>query len=191
MIMTSGIVSANDIQLTGDNRGGIIDTSVDNTNNTNNTNGQNNESDDVKPDFIAPLDSGYVITSEYGTRVDPIDGSTSFHSGIDLCGPHHGNIYAIADGEVTWAGVQSSYGNCVEIRHVVNGVEVYSFYAHMSRIDVVKGDIVKQGDVIGLEGGDQATDPNPGRTTGHHLHFEIRSASGYAYNVNPHDYLEL
>ena len=145
----------------------------------------------VKPDFVYPLDKGFTVTSDYGTRVDPIDGSTSFHSGIDLCGPHHGNIYAIADGEVTWAGVQSSYGNCVEIKHVVNGVEVYSFYAHMSRIDVNKGDKVSQGDVIGLEGGDQATDPNPGRTTGHHLHFEMRSASGYANNVNPRNYLEF
>jgi murein DD-endopeptidase MepM/ murein hydrolase activator NlpD len=146
---------------------------------------------EAKPDFIYPLDEGFVITSDYGTRVDPIDGSTSFHSGIDLCGPHHGNIYSVADGEVTWAGVQSSYGNCVEIKHIVNGVEVYSFYAHMSRIDVAKGDMVKQGDVIGLEGGDQATDPNPGRTTGHHLHFEMRSASGYVNNVNPRNYLEF
>ena len=145
----------------------------------------------TKPDFVYPLDEGFVITSDYGTRVDPIDGSTSFHSGIDLCGKHHGNIYAVADGEVTWAGVQSSYGNCVEIRHVVNGVEVYSFYAHMSKIDVNKGDKVSQGDVIGLEGGDQATDLNPGRTTGHHLHFEMRSASGYVNNVNPHNYLEF
>ena len=142
-------------------------------------------------DFVYPLDEGFVITSDYGTRVDPIDGSTSFHSGIDLCGPHHGNIYAVADGEVTWAGVISSYGNCVEIKHVVNGEEVYSFYAHMSRIDVVKGDKVSQGDVIGLEGGDPTTDPNPGRTTGHHLHFEMRSASGYVNNVNPRIYLEF
>ena len=141
--------------------------------------------------LIKPLDEGYTLTSDYGYRVDPIDGSTSFHSGVDLRGPHHGNIYAVADGEVTWAGVQSSYGNCVEIKHIINGVEVYSFYAHMSRIDVNKGDIVAQGSVIGLEGGDPATDQNPGRTTGHHLHFEIRSASGYVNNVNPHNYLEL
>jgi murein DD-endopeptidase MepM/ murein hydrolase activator NlpD len=61
----------------------------------------------------------------------------------------------------------------------------------MSRIDVEVGDIVEQGDVIGLEGGDQAVDPNPGRTTGHHLHFEMRSASGWMNYVNPHDYLEF
>ena len=142
-------------------------------------------------DLIKPLDDGYTLTSDYGYRVDPIDGSTSFHSGVDLVGPHHGNIYAVADGQVTWAGVQSSYGNCVEIKHIINGVEVYSFYAHMSRIDLQVGDLVEQGDVIGLEGGDQALDPNPGRTTGHHLHFEMRSASGWTNHVDPHDYLEF
>ncbi|MCR5145933.1 MAG: M23 family metallopeptidase, partial [Clostridia bacterium] len=67
----------------------------------------------------------------------------------------------------------------------------YSFYAHMSQIDVQVGDTVTQGQVIGLEGGDPATDQNPGRTTGHHLHFEIRSNSGYTNHVNPHDYLEF
>jgi len=141
--------------------------------------------------LIKPLDNGYTVTSDYGYRVDPINSSISFHSGIDLYGPHHGNIYAVASGEVTWAGVQSSYGSCVEIKHVINGVEVYSFYAHMSRIDVEIGDVVGQGDVIGLEGGDQVLDPNPGRTTGHHLHFEMRSASGWTNHVNPHDYLEF
>ena len=142
-------------------------------------------------DLIKPLDEGYTLTSDYGYRVDPIDGSTSFHSGVDLFGPHHGNVYAVADGEVTWAGVQSSYGNCVEIKHIVNGETIYSFYAHMSRIDIEVGDLVEQGDVIGLEGGDQVLDANPGRTTGHHLHFEMRSASGWTNHVDPHDYLEF
>ncbi len=141
--------------------------------------------------LIKPLDDGYTITSDYGYRVDPIKNITAFHSGVDLRGPHHGNIYAVADGEVTYAGVQSSYGNCVEIKHIVNGETIYSFYAHMSQIDVQVGDTVTQGQTIGLEGGDPATDPNPGRTTGHHLHFEIRSNSGYTNNVNPHDYMEL
>ncbi len=145
----------------------------------------------VKPDFVYPLDEGFKLTSDYGNRVDPLDGSTSFHSGVDLCGKHHENIYSVADGEVTFAGVQGSYGNCVEIKHVVKGETVYSFYAHMSRIDVKVGDTVEQGDVIGLEGGDQETDPNPGRTTGHHLHFEMRSASGYKNNVNPHLYFNF
>ncbi len=145
----------------------------------------------VKPDFVYPLDKGFRVSSDYGNRVDPLDGSSSFHSGIDLVGKHNANIYSIADGEVTYAGVQSSYGNCVEIKHVVQGETIYSFYAHMALIDVKVGDKVKQGDVIGLEGGDPITDPNPGRTTVHHLHFEVRTGSGYRNNVNPRLYLEF
>ena len=140
--------------------------------------------------FTLPLDEGYTITSEYGYRVDPFDGSTKFHSGIDLVGEHHGNIYAVEDGQVTYAGVQSGYGNCIEIKHIVNGVTIYSFYAHLSQINVTVGQFVDQGTIIGLEGG-ALTDPNPGKTTGHHLHFELRSASGSGNSLNPHDYLDL
>ena len=97
----------------------------------------------------------------------------------------------MADGVVTFAGFQNGFGNCVEIKHVVNGETIYSFYAHLSRIDVQANQSVKQGCVIGLEGGDPNTDPNPGSSTGHHLHFEIRKASGYGNDVNPHDYLNF
>jgi murein DD-endopeptidase MepM/ murein hydrolase activator NlpD len=130
-------------------------------------------------DFILPLDEGYEITSEYGERIHPISGEISFHSGIDMAGEHLGNIYAVAGGEVTYAGVQSGYGNCVEIKHEVNGETVYSFYAHLAEIDVEVGDIVSQGDVIGLQGG-AATDPNPGTSTGTHLHFEMWDGPPYA-----------
>ncbi|MBP3255232.1 MAG: M23 family metallopeptidase, partial [Clostridia bacterium] len=139
---------------------------------------------------ILPLEEGYVISSEYGYRVDPFDGSTKFHSGIDMVGEHHGNIYAVESGQVTYAGVQSGYGNCIEIKHTVNGVTVYSFYAHLSEIDVSVGDYVTQGGIIGLEGG-ALTDPNHGTSTGHHLHFELRSESGSGHSLNPHDYIEI
>lgn len=69
------------------------------------------------------------------------------------------------------------YGNCVEVEHNVDGETFYSFYAHLSRIDVTEGEQIPQGSIIGLEGGDPNTDPNPGDSTGHHLHFEIRTAS--------------
>ena len=141
-------------------------------------------------DFILPLEEGYVISSEYGYRVDPFDGSTKFHSGIDMVGEHHGNIYAVESGQVTYAGVQSGYGNCIEIKHIVNGVTIYSFYAHLSEIDVNVGEYVTQGSIIGLEGGAQ-TDQNHGTSTGHHLHFELRSESGSGHSLNPHDYLEI
>jgi len=143
-----------------------------------------------KEDFILPMSCSYVITSEYGYRVHPITGLTKFHSGIDIVGDHHTEILAVADGQITYAGVQSGYGNCIEIKHTVNGVEVYTFYAHLSRIDVQVGQEVTQGQVIGLEGG-ASTDPNHGTSTGHHLHFEVRKASGSGNSLNPNDYIEF
>lgn len=141
--------------------------------------------------LILPLKCKYSITSEYGTRKHPVTGVVKKHSGIDLGGTHHAEVYAVADGEVTFAGVQKAFGNCVEIKHTVNGKTIYSFYAHLSKINVKAGQKVTQGEVIGLEGGDPNTDPNPGSSTGHHLHFEIRKASGYGNDVNPHDYLNF
>ena len=144
----------------------------------------------VSKDFILPMTCEYVITSEYGERIHPITGETSFHSGIDIVGTHHTEILAVADGEVTYAGVQSGYGNCIEVKHIINGEVIYSFYAHLSRIDVQVGDTVSQGQVIGLEGG-ASTDPNPGTSTGHHLHFELRSTSGSGHSLNPNNYMEF
>ncbi|MBP3256328.1 MAG: peptidoglycan DD-metalloendopeptidase family protein, partial [Clostridia bacterium] len=144
-----------------------------------------------KEEMILPLEEGYTITSEYGYRVDPFgSGETVFHSGIDMVGEHHEEVKAVLSGEVTYAGVQSGYGNCVEIKHTVDGVTVYSFYAHLSKIDVSVGEFVQQGTTIGEQGGAQ-TDPNPGSSTGEHLHFELRSESGSGHSLNPHDYLEL
>lgn len=145
---------------------------------------------DLKKDYILPMSCDYVISSNYGNRVHPVTGETKLHSGIDIVGTHHTQILAVADGEVTYAGVQSGYGNCIEIKHTVNGVTVYSFYAHLSQIDVSLGDIVSQGDVIGLEGGAES-DPNHGTSTGHHLHFEIRSASGSRNSLNPNEYIKF
>ena len=147
--------------------------------------------EEKKQDFILPIACKYTITSEYGTRTHPVTGVTKKHTGIDLGGEHHTEILAVADGEITFAGVQNGFGNCIEIKHVVNGETIYSFYAHLSRIDVKVGDKVKQGQVIGLEGGDPETDPNPGSSTGHHLHFEIRNASGYGNDIDPETYIDL
>ena len=97
---------------------------------------------------------------------------------------------SVADGEVTFAGVNTAFGNCVEIKHVVNGETIYSFYAHLSKIDVKVGQKVTQSQVIGLEGG-ATTDPNHGYSTGHHLHFEIRNRSGYGNDVDPCDYIKF
>ena len=144
-----------------------------------------------KQDFILPISCNYTITSNYGTRTDPITGIVDKHTGIDISGIHHTEILAVSDGEVTFAGVQNGFGNCIEIKHVVNGETIYSFYAHLSKINVKSGDKVKQGEVIGLEGGDPESDPNPGNSTGHHLHFEIRKASGYGNDVDPTNYIKF
>ncbi|MBO5479083.1 MAG: peptidoglycan DD-metalloendopeptidase family protein, partial [Clostridia bacterium] len=140
-------------------------------------------------DFILPMTCEYTITSGYGYRIHPITGETKLHAGIDLVGTHHTEILAVVDGEVTYAGVQSGYGNCVEIKHIVNGETIYSFYAHLSEIDVTVGQSITQGEVIGKEGGDPETDPNPGNSTGHHLHFELRSASGSGHSIDPSTYI--
>lgn len=153
------------------------------------TNEEINEKNTEVKDFILPMSCSYTITSPYGTRTHPITGATKKHTGIDISGTHHTNIFAVADGEVTFAGVQSGYGNCIEIKHVVNGETIYSFYAHLSKIDVKKGDKVTQGQKIALEGGDPKSDPNPGSSTGHHLHFEIRNAS--KKDVNPNNYIKF
>lgn len=132
-----------------------------------------------KGKFPFPLQQSdkVVVTSKYGYRVHPITGKTSKHTGIDLSGVHHDNILVIANGTITWAGVQRSYGNCIEVKHEIDGEAFYSFYAHLSQILVVQGQIVTQGHIIAKEGGDPATDSNVGSSTGHHLHFEIRTAS--------------
>ncbi len=140
--------------------------------------------------FALPLTSKYRISSKYGERINPVTGEEKLHAGIDLVGEHHGDILSIADGVVTYAGVQNGYGNCIEIKHIVNGETIYSFYAHLSEIKVKVGEKVNKGEVIGLEGGAE-TDPNHGTSTGHHLHFEIRTASGSGHSVDPTKYIQF
>ena len=81
---------------------------------------------------------------------------------MDLAGKWHSSIMAVKDGVVVFAGVQRGYGNCVEIEHKdESGNTFYSFYGHLARIDVIKGQNVAQGNVIGIQGGDPKKDPNP------------------------------
>lgn len=108
--------------------------------------------------FAYPTPSTARVTSHFGPR------RRRFHYGLDLALPTGEPIYATFDGVVRISKYNRSYGNLVVIRHF-NGLETY--YAHMSRRDVVPGDHVKAGDIIGLCG-------NTGRSYGSHLHFEIR-----------------
>ena len=122
------------------------------------------------------------ITSGYGMRTSPYYG---MHTGIDIVGIHHDNIRTIENGIVTFAGTQDGYGYCIEIKHD----NYFSFYAHLSQINVNIGDTVYKGDIIGIEGGDPVYDPNPGISTGHHLHFEIRTSSGTGHDIDPTLYI--
>ena len=111
--------------------------------------------------FPMPVQNA-TVTSEFGARVHPVTGKQSFHTGIDLAGTWHSNITAVEKGTVVWAGVQRGYGNCVEVQHsTVNGTVYFTFYAHLARIDVMEGQEIQQGTVVGIQGGDPNRDPNP------------------------------
>lgn len=108
--------------------------------------------------FAEPLRSGYRFTSGFGRRWGRM------HEGADFAGPHGTPIYATADGTVSFAGTQSGYGRIIKIRHA-HGIETR--FAHLSRIRVKAGQKVSRGDRIGDMG-------NTGRSTGTHLHYEVR-----------------
>jgi murein DD-endopeptidase MepM/ murein hydrolase activator NlpD len=110
-----------------------------------------------------PVRNGSV-SSTYGPRVDPFLGRLAMHTGIDFKVAYGANVVATAPGTVISAGRHGGYGNMVEIRHA-NGF--ITRYAHMSRIKVSKGDHVLAGDLVGNVG-------STGRSTGPHLHYEIR-----------------
>ncbi|HEV8388899.1 MAG TPA: peptidoglycan DD-metalloendopeptidase family protein [Dongiaceae bacterium] len=120
-----------------------------------------------------PVD-GARITSGFGMRMHPLLGYSKMHKGIDFGAPTGTPIYAAGSGTIVEIGKKGAYGNYIRIRH--NG-EYQTAYAHMSRFakGLVKGEKVKQGDVIGYVG---AT----GRATGPHLHYEILIAGE---QVNP------
>lgn len=142
---------------------------------------------------------GASVTSGYGERADPFTGSTAFHSGTDFGGAWQSNIYSVADGEVVKVNTEKNdgYGNYIIIRHTgqrtndAGGIETevfYGLYAHMNEIYMFEGQSVKQGAVIGLMGGDPNRDANPGRSTGTHLHFEIRTSQDGA-GIDPAGYI--
>lgn len=136
--------------------------------------------------FSVPFSSDvhYTITSEFGYRLDPLDNTPSFHSGIDIAAPEGTFILASADGVVEQTGFSDSLGNFVHIKHNFFGITYYSSYGHMldNSIMVQKGDVVNQGQPIGVIG---AT----GRVTGTHLHFTLMTpilSFEEKYLVNPY-----
>ncbi len=111
----------------------------------------------------APL-GNVRITSYYGTRTDPFTGEAAKHRGIDFAGKIGTELVAVAPGRVVSAGERGGYGTAVEIDH---GLGFTTLYAHLSQVMVSRGDWVRPGTVVGLGG-------SSGRSTGPHLHYEIR-----------------
>lgn len=117
-----------------------------------------------------PLAAG-LLTSSFGSRAEPMRGATRDHRGIDVAAPYGSPIFASGNGIVEFAGLAGSYGNLIKISH---GDDIETRYGHLSEIAVSAGDAIKAGDLIGFVG-------SSGRSTGSHLHFEIRVA-GTAVN---------
>lgn len=104
------------------------------------------------------------VSSNFGTRYHPVDHKTKFHAGMDIAVPKGTPIGAAADGEIVFAGWKGGYGNLVVIRHP-DGRE--SRYGHLDKINVAVGEQVSAGQNIANSG-------STGKSTGPHLHFEIR-----------------
>lgn len=128
------------------------------------------------------------MASGYGYRRDPVYGTTKFHEGMDFSAPIGTPVYATGNGTVVEAGWQSGYGNTVEIDH---GYNYLTRVAHLSKINVRKGQKVERGETIGLVG-------NTGKSTGPHLHYEVRlrgvpqnPVNYYFYDLTPEEYDEM
>ena len=118
-----------------------------------------------------------MMSSGFGYRSDPFTGGGAMHAGLDFKGPVGTPILAAAKGKVVLAGFNGGYGNTIEIRHA-NGL--VTRYAHLSGLNVRRGQMVDRGVQIGRMG-------STGRSTGSHLHFEVR-LNGKA--INPRKFLE-
>jgi murein DD-endopeptidase MepM/ murein hydrolase activator NlpD len=116
-------------------------------------------------------------SSSYGWRNDPILGIRKFHEGLDFSAAHGEPIIATASGIVVAAGRAGHYGKYVKIKH---GGGLETRYAHASKLLVKTGDLVSKGEVIALVG-------NTGRSTGPHLHYEIRLRGN---SLDPRKYLK-
>jgi murein DD-endopeptidase MepM/ murein hydrolase activator NlpD len=119
-----------------------------------------------------------LMSSGFGYRSDPFSGAGAMHSGLDFKGPVGTPILAAAPGRISSVGWQGGYGQTIEIDH---GQGILTRYAHLSGYDARVGDMVAAGDKIGRMG-------STGRSTGSHLHFEVR-INGAA--VNPRRFLEI
>jgi murein DD-endopeptidase MepM/ murein hydrolase activator NlpD len=123
---------------------------------------------------IAPVKG--ILTSGFGYRSDPMSHEQGIHQGVDIAAPAGQPVHASADGIVLRAGEVTGLGRAVFLAH---GYGLVTRYGHMSRVDVHPGQRLKRGDVVGLVG-------NTGRSTGYHLHYEVRLDGA---PVNPLGYI--
>lgn len=119
----------------------------------------------------------YYISSGFGSRTDPLTKRKARHEGLDFVGPLKEKILSPSSGTVILAGRFSDYGNAVVIDH---GFGITTRYGHLSKVLVEKGQKVSQGDIIALQG-------STGRSTGSHLHYEVRYKN---VPLNPKKFLE-
>ena len=117
-----------------------------------------------------------LVTAGFGQRMDPFSGEGAFHAGLDIAAPFGSRVESAADGIVFYAGPEQGYGNEILIDH---GYGIKTKYGHLSRIQVMIGQAVKRGQVIGTVG-------MTGKTTGPHLHYEVLV---HETPVNPTRYL--
>ena len=138
---------------------------------------------------VLPINiADYTMSSGYGLRIDPIYGSSKFHEGLDFAASKGTDVYATGNGIVTVAGREKAYGNCIDIDH---GYNYLTRYAHLSEILVKPGEEVKRGQLIGKVG-------STGKSTGPHLHYEVRykdipqnPVNYYFMDLTPEQYYEM
>lgn len=134
---------------------------------------------------VFPLPTGtWTESSPFGQRTDPFTGVRSFHTGIDYAAPPGTPVLAIADGTVSFAGTDQIYGGLVIINHRIEGQTVATVYGHMppEQIQVHTGQHVTAGWEIGQVGSE-------GRSTGPHLHVELRPGGPHAAAIDPAPWL--
>jgi murein DD-endopeptidase MepM/ murein hydrolase activator NlpD len=124
-----------------------------------------------------PISGNFRQSSGFGNRTDPFSGRRAFHSGLDFAAPQGTTVMSAGKGVVSFVGTKSGYGNVVEVTHA-NGL--ISRYAHLSGFLSEEGQAVNTGTPIAKVG-------STGRSTGPHLHFEVRKADSA---INPKAFIE-
>jgi len=124
---------------------------------------------------IWPVDGR--LMGGFGSRTDPFSGEGAYHTGVDISAPSGTPVHAAADGRVQFAGFYNGYGRVVIVAH---GGNYETYYAHLSAANVTEGQEVRRGEILGAVG-------STGRSTGPHLHYEVRIGSA---PVNPYRFLQ-